>query len=585
MILLGYATTFVLSIATLILVLAVAFYRDEIAIALGSFNRIDIAALILILAFFVAFSLLLMHPAEQLYFDENIYQGIAINILHHGNALWCQYGNGYLDSCYSNLIYHDPVEISFFLAIAFALFGIGPNTAYATQLLVGTFSVLLLFMTSRVLLRKRIATVTAAAIFALMPELLIWSRTQADPDLYFMMLATLSFFFFSVFSKRQNMRTLLMFMPSLVLAVYARMEGILLIPVFAILFLFFGEGGIRETFKVRLREIVNAIDSNTKLMVLILVFILLLIPQLELVLMSASNPSYGQPQGQAAVSLLNFKANIKSNVAFLTGKLNSIGNYPAIFPAMITYLAIIGAALLLFDESYKNRFGIVLMLGLWFATYFFFYTSFYAGAATFGVDVRFMLTLLPSLSILAAIGMTELSELIGYSPMVIKMMMKKAVHFKASQYRRYVIIAQTFLFIILVIWPFAHLYSLVTMLPSNMPQQNVILPVITFFYNNYQAVPTNCLVFSLTPDIWYEFNRSSAQISYVYARGDPRFVQFASKYSCFVLDYGYWCVVPPNHGGICATILSNFKHKALSVGQNTSVGPAPGFYELLNYTP
>jgi len=598
MIIVGYATTAVLSIATLMLLFSVVLYRKEIFHVFRDFNKVDLVALIAILAFFVLFSLLLMHPAEQLYFDENIYQGVALNILHNGNALWCQYGTGYLNNCYSNLVYHDPVEISFFLAIAFALFGIGIKTAYAMQLTVGTLSVMFVFLFSYLLLKKRAAAITAAVIFALMPELLIWSRTQADPDIYFMALTVLSFLFFMIFIERRNMKTLSMFMPSLILAVYARIEGMLLIPIFIVLLLLFGESSIRETFKKRLHEVIENINSNPKFMVMILVFVLLLVPQIYIVTMSAISQSYGQPQGQPAISVSNFNMNVKSNVEFLIGMfsyapqhkiefqtLNSIGYYPIVFPVLITYTAIIGAALLVLDSSYRNRFGMLLLLGIWFASYFLFYTAFYAGAVTFGVDVRFMLSILPPISVLAAIGITELSEVIGYSPLVLKTYIKKTSYMGVAKYRKYSLIVQAVLVIAIVIMPFIHLYNLTTLPPPDMPQQSVILNVITFFYNNYQKVPSNCLVFSLTPDIWYEFGRSSAQINYVYPGNDQRFINFASKYSCFVLDYGYWCVVPPNHSGICATVLNSYKHKTLAIGTNTSAGPAPAFYELLNYTP
>ena len=100
-------------------------------------NRYSVICIVAIIAFFVIFSLLNVSATEQLYFDENIYQGIAINILRHANSLWCQYGTGYLGSCSVNALYHDPVGWSSFIAIAFAIFGIGTSTAYGMQLLVG----------------------------------------------------------------------------------------------------------------------------------------------------------------------------------------------------------------------------------------------------------------------------------------------------------------------------------------------------------------------------------------------------------------------------------------------------------------
>ena len=55
--------------------------------------------------------------------------------------------------------------------------------------------------------RKSFAAVATLA-FSLMPQLFIWSRTQADVDLPFMMLAILSFLLFMVFMKRKSLYSL-----------------------------------------------------------------------------------------------------------------------------------------------------------------------------------------------------------------------------------------------------------------------------------------------------------------------------------------------------------------------------------------
>ena len=100
----------------------------------GRINWATILIAAAVISLFVIFSLKFVSPAEQLYFDENIYQGIALNILNHGNALWCQYGSERLSACGTSLLYHDPVELSFYMALAFAAFGAGTGTAYGLEL-------------------------------------------------------------------------------------------------------------------------------------------------------------------------------------------------------------------------------------------------------------------------------------------------------------------------------------------------------------------------------------------------------------------------------------------------------------------
>ena len=91
---LAYLALFVGLLAALYLL------RDSIAKKLSKDISLPyLVVVLLVIAFFVSFSLLYVSPVEQLYFDENIYQGIALNILHSGNALWCQFGTAMLTSC------------------------------------------------------------------------------------------------------------------------------------------------------------------------------------------------------------------------------------------------------------------------------------------------------------------------------------------------------------------------------------------------------------------------------------------------------------------------------------------------------
>src|SRR5271168_1086050 len=137
----GYALTAAYIILLAAFVGSAILSRSEIVKAFkGRVSRLTCIIAVLIVAFFVIFSILYVHPVEQLYFDENIYQGIALNILHSGNAVWCQYGSAYAVQCPNSQIYHDPVEWSFYLAIAFLFFGPGIATAYGLQLLTGALS-------------------------------------------------------------------------------------------------------------------------------------------------------------------------------------------------------------------------------------------------------------------------------------------------------------------------------------------------------------------------------------------------------------------------------------------------------------
>lgn len=316
--LLGYFTTLALTLSLIGLVASTFFARDEIRKAIGkNINKISLLLALLIVAFFVLFSIFFVHPAEQLYFDENIYQGIAINILSNGNAAWCQYGSGFLRACPFSTVYHDPIGISFFIAIAFALFGIGIQTAFAAELFVGALSILLFFMLSSLLFQRKDVALISTTVFALMPELFIWSRAMAATELYLLCLSTFAFLTFVIFAKRHNMKALLPFCFSLVLATYMRIEGILLIPIFILLYLFYSNDGVMRTFAIRIKMLIKSIDKNTWLLVLLLMFILLLIPEIYSIFLQLANPDYGQGS-TGLFSIAN-----AANVLPMNGKLPS----------------------------------------------------------------------------------------------------------------------------------------------------------------------------------------------------------------------------------------------------------------------
>ncbi len=535
----------------------------------------SLLALVIILLFFLSFSILFVSPTEQLYFDENIYQGIALNILHHGNALWCQFGTGFLQNCYVNALYHDPVGWSAFIALAFLVFGIGTNTAYNLELAVGTLAIVFFFMLASVLVRRKSYAIVSTLAFSLMPQLFIWSRTQADLDLPFMMLAILTFFLFVVFTKRKSIGSLGAFTFALALTTYMRIEAMLLVIVFAVLLLTFEEKEIIPTLKERVRQLIFALQNNTALLILLLVFILAILPEVYYVAGEAQNPSYGQGTGVAVLSLSNFQMNIGTNLLFIFGQKNGISYYPEAFHYTIMPLAILGGVLLGLNKKLRNRFGILLLLLLWFFAYFMFYTAFYAGSAGYGVDSRFMLQLLPAVCLLAGFAIIGISD--AAQSLVARL--RKGNVFGTLAFGSTIALSCT----VLLVFPFWLLVPIAAISPSAMPQQSVILNAMNFFYSNYNAVPQNCLVFSHTPDIWAEVNRSSAQISYLSGANSTN-KQTISGYKCLVVDYGYWCVVPPYHDTLCKYITGHYQLKPLAVSQPLPNGNSAGFYQILNYT-
>ncbi len=569
--LLGYIITLVTVSAFALLLAFIYASRKALREVLSEgINRYSVAGLVLILVFFTVFALLLVHPVEQLYFDENIYQGIALNILHSGNALWCQYGTGYLGTCFVNQLYHDIVGYDVFIAIAFAIFGSNAQTAYALELLVGGLSIIGVFLLASVLTRRREVPVFSALVFSMIPELFIWSRTQAVPDMPFMMLTVFTAFFFVVLAKRPRNGTLAMFLMSLVLVLYTRTEGLLLLPAFALLYFLLGKDGIRKTLRDKLALLKVGLSEPASL-VLVLLFVFMLLPVLYYSITELRAPSYGNSSSQSLFSLANAQQNLPANLQFITAISNTV--YPEISSVNLVPLAVAGAAALLFFTSKRNRFGVLAFLGVLTVSYLLFYPFFYAGSYNYGVDVRFVLQTLPFLAVFAGFGIFGIGTAIHY---LISKKAKRRVN--AIKYSIYAVLV-----VALVAYPFTVYSPLITIPPGQMPQESYPNNATSFFYSNYNAVPSNCLVFSFTPDLWYQYGRSAAQIGYISGANQSITESFKS-YSCYVLDYGYWCTVPPYQDTVCKNAISAYNLSVLA-SQPNSHGSSFAFYRLVNYSP
>lgn len=551
--------------------------RRKAAAALSDKNSAAyLAAMAMVIGFFVAFALLYVHPVEQLYFDENIYQGIALNILHNGNALWCQYGTAHLSSCGLNEIYHDPVEISFYLAIAFAIFGPGIATAYNMELLIGALSILLVFLLGSSMFGKRTG-LASAIIFSLIPELFIWSRTQAVPDLIFMMFTILAFLAYDIYKKGKSNAAAAFFLSALGIAIYTRIEGALLIPIFILL-------EICAAWIGRSQKASVSRKGSLKPALLFAAFVVLMLPQAYYISYEGHSLDYGtgtlcNVQSNQTFSLSNMECNIQPNTQFFLGSYNAVSYYPAYFSAFTTAIGILGALMMIFWRKKRNGIMPLLMLGLWIIVFHLFYDFFYAGSVLYGVDVRFMLILYPAMAIFGGFAIAGISTLPE----------RKENQRRGKGPSSKAIIASAAIFIALIaifaVFPFYNSLGITAISPSSMPQESMPMAATSFLYNSINSVPANCLVFTFTPDIWYEYNRSAAQVGYV-GSSSTDFQAFESQFSCFAFDSGYWCTTSGGgfKGSTCTPDISNYNSSVIASS------PAPNgidnftIYKLNNYT-
>lgn len=587
----GYAITLVCAMALVALVVLVVLGRKEIGEVLsGNLNRYSIIALSAIVLFFLVFSIFFLKRTELVFFDEQIYQSMAMNILNHGTALMCTFGTAHLKACYLNSVGFDPAGWPFLISLAFGLFGSGASTAYNLELLLTAGSVILVFLLSSVLTRRKEIPVMAAAIFALIPELFIWSKTQANPNTPFMMFALLTLFFFVLFARKNTKFMLMLSAFSFIFTVYLRIEALLLIPIFVIIFFTLGENGVKETFKRRMGLFNGNGEPGMALLVLlaVLLFIapeILVIMATRPVLLQNAMPFLDSSAKIFSISYL--PKNVFQNISFFVG---AVKEYPIMFLPEIMVFAVMGAAaLVLYDKKQRGIGGIgtLLLLLFTFLGYFIFYSFYFSGSALSGGGARFMLVTYPVLSVLAAFGVYGLSDwFVSFAAG------KRKGARKRTDIWRYC--ASIALIVVFFVLPFLNAvpflrhpnygYADFPIVPSTTPQNDPYSMMyanksLNFIYSNYKSVPESCLVFSPFPYLWYGLNRSSADL-YEYNESIPSL----KNYSCFDLDYSYFCTISPNNATVCNAFLTKYKLKLLAT---ESGGPGSNFslYQILNYTP
>lgn len=587
----GYMITAASGIALAGAVLFFCLSFKEIKIFLSKYvNKYSITFLLIIILFFLIFSVFFLPKTELIYYDENIYQGVALNILHSGNAMMCEYGTAYVQKCFSTELGFDPGGWPFLIAVSFKIFGISNSTTYNLELFLAVLSIICVFLISSIITGKKSIAVISTAVFAMIPELYIWSKTLANPDLPFMAFLTLATLLFIIFLKTRKKSTLLLFVFILAFTVYLRVQALLLVPLFIVVFLTLGDSTIRDTFKVRLKEMLGALSSDWKFCLIAMVFLVLIAPQLYTMLattaeLQANAAFYLYPNTPifSASYILQY---LQPNIAFLSGL---IKNYPIIFLPNITIFAILGVILLLFQKKYKNRFAIlILLLGIA-VGYFIFFLLYFSGSVLVGVSVRYFLVLYPPLSILAAFGICWLGDFI--SEHLTKAPKKKGIE------SRVVYVIYAVLFFALFAAPFVYIApSLIHPtfnyygFPLNTTTANItgLNPYTTqytansanFIENNYKVVPNKCLVLSEVPSIWFMLNRSSSYIPETDVFTNPAF----SNYSCYYLDLGFWCTVSPYNTTVCKYFTTNYNLKLVATGAS---GRSTNFsiYQVLNYSP
>lgn len=320
---------------------------------------------------------------HRIYYDEDIYLNIGQSIAFLGKAALCNYGiteQGEYD-CYDVILNKQPNAYPFLLSLLFKNTGVSEDYATLLTIVISSLSTFFIFFIAKKLYNTSVG-IYSSIIFALIPENILWSSTNAsEPFLVFFSILTLSILFISF--KENN---LLLFVLSLLLAAFTIQikteAALLLVPYLSCLIIFKK----------------NIIYTNKWGFFLSIVLFLCLIFPHALHLMQIKGENWGAPTNEK-FSVKYFNNNLKENVGFYFENKR--------FPLFFTLMGIAGICLQW--KKWREK----LFVLSWGLPFFSVYLFFYAGSYNAGVGERYSILMSAVISILAGIAIDMLSKTLG----------------------------------------------------------------------------------------------------------------------------------------------------------------------------
>jgi hypothetical protein len=313
---------------------------------------------------------------------------------------------------------------------------------------------------------------------------------------------------------------------------------------------------------------------NTRLLTLLLLFILVAYPTVMFAYTTGGSDGYGYQgtsvqrtcsgpgnyiKANGTINLENFKANICSNLLFWT---NGYRQQQVAEPLYFTILAIAGAALLAIFGKWRE----LAAIAIWFGLIFLLYTAFYAGSVVYGVDWRFMIGLMAPFAFLCGFAISGLAK--GAEKLVSRFKKGKG---KVPAYVGLTVSAILGVSLLYVLYLNS---SAVFLNPSLIQQAGDARFYENFVYNSSYLIPGNCLVYTYDPTLFNLVGRNATQLSNIY--NTSFYNAAASNFSCSVIDVGYWCNTPNN---ICTQAESSHNMTPIAAATYKN-GFTYGFYRI-----
>jgi hypothetical protein len=443
---------------------------------------------------------------NRIYYDEQIYQGIAQNLSDLRLAQMCNDGTveyGQLQ-CWRGEYNKQPYGYPYVLSLAYRLFGVDYWTGARLNVVTVAAMVILVFLVAATLFDDRRAARLASVIAALIPEQLRWSHTAAaEPAAA--AAALLAVLATAHFIRSRTSSALAWMAVATAFAVQFRTESILVAVVIVAALALWAPSEFR----------------HSRLWGWGLGAALLSAPLLAH-LFAIRHEGWGAAGDK--LSLQFVAANLRANGRFYLADPR--------FPAVYTALAFAALA------AWRDRRATLFAFG-YFCVFAGVYLLFYAGSYNYGADVRYALMTFPPLVLLAGAGGTlaiRALERAGIGAGRAEVLMAAAIGFQFLGY--------------------------LPLVRAVGEEAWAARADVAFVERAATGLPRNSIVLTHNPSVFHVMGRNAAQLSLL--ETDPHYVEkvLVPRYAGGVfLHWNFWCNVSEAvQQEFCRSALARFPH-------------------------
>lgn len=354
-------------------------------------SKVWISFLVLVIASAFLRFFWILH-AQVVYSDGFLFVNIARTLRDFNVNATCAFVSDGVCEKYHYSFYWPPVY-PLMLSLVFRVFDYSESLTFNFSALLGTISVFISFFLAYIWTKKEVVALVSAALFSLTPVLLKFSGgpSLVFPFLIFSLLATL---FFELFLETKDRYIFLLFLSALLCAIYTRIEGFLLIFVFAAGFL------IREECYLNIKKSIGSFFKKKFYRNSLAIYLLVLIPIFATIYnFVVRHPLAGWTPG--ALETLNYFLDHSSrNIRFLLEPQKNL--------LISSFLIVLGAIYSLVKK--KKEF---ISFTLFFIGYFTLYSSFDMGDMLRGSNVKYSMILFVPLFYFLSMGIELVGEKIS----------------------------------------------------------------------------------------------------------------------------------------------------------------------------